>query len=166
MLRPVGGGVSVCQRCLEVTGDKAMEDGMGHEQDQAQRQDRVGMAMKGMVGMPKRDQFVEPLILDLPSGVTEVNDGGGGGFSSGQGGDPGPVLGPDGVRPPFAFTCAYLGGFERANNADRVLPLRPGGEPLDVPPLRGGGALLDGLRSLLTEEGLRIDEQVATENGP
>ena len=55
LLRPVDGGVSVCQRCLEVTGDEAVEDGMGHEQDQPQREDRVGMVMKVMVGMPKRD---------------------------------------------------------------------------------------------------------------
>ena len=53
--------------------------------------------MKVMVAVPGGDQFVEPLVFDLPSGMTEPNDRAGGSFRLGQSGHPGPIVGLDGV---------------------------------------------------------------------
>jgi hypothetical protein len=61
-------------RRLEVAGDEAVENGMGHEQDEPQRQDGVGMMVEIMVGAPGSHQVIEPLVFDLPPGVPEAND--------------------------------------------------------------------------------------------
>ena len=55
------------------------------------------MVMKVMVAVPGADQFIEALIFDLPSGMTEANDRAGGGFLLGQSCYPDPVVGLDGV---------------------------------------------------------------------
>lgn len=70
------------------------------------------MVMKVMVAVPEGDQFVEPLVFDLPSGMTELNDRPRGSFRLGESRHPGPIVGLDGVGPLFAYAFPHMGGLQ------------------------------------------------------
>ena len=72
---PEDDGVILSQLGLEVAGDEAMEDGVGDEENQPDSEDGVGVMVEVVVGVPIVDDLVEPLVFDLPAGVTEANDG-------------------------------------------------------------------------------------------
>ena len=54
---------------------EAMKDRMGGEEHQPQNQDRVGMMMEVVIGVPVGHQFIETLILDLPAIMPERGNG-------------------------------------------------------------------------------------------
>jgi len=109
---PVDDGVVLSKLGPEVAGDEAMEDGVGDEENQPDSYDGVGVMVEGMVGVPGGDDFIESLVFDLPPGVTEANDGGGGDLFLGQRSDPGPIVGLHGVCP---STVAILLCWPRPN---------------------------------------------------
>ena len=71
----IDAGVRPAQLWLEVALVKAVEHGVGHEHDQPENKDGVGMMMEAVTGMPAGDQFVEAFVFDLPTIVSEVEDG-------------------------------------------------------------------------------------------
>ena len=118
---PEDDGAVLSKAGLEVAGDEAMEDGVGDEENEPESYDGVGVMVEGMVGVPGVDDFIESLVFDLPSGVTEANDGGGGDLFWGKRRDPGPVVNPHGGDPPVADTFSHRGGLQRANHTDRMV---------------------------------------------
>src|ERR1035437_4618545 len=63
---------------FEIQHEERVEDIAGKEGDQQEALDGVGIVPVDMVGMPAVDQFVEPMVLDVPPLVTETDDPPGG----------------------------------------------------------------------------------------
>ena len=70
-----------------------MKDVAGEKGDQQETLDGIGVVPVDMVGMPTFDQFVEPMILDIPSLVTETDGPLGGNWLGWKGSNPDPVAG-------------------------------------------------------------------------
>ena len=122
---PEDDGAILSKLGLEVAGDEAMEDGVGDEENQPDSDNGVGVMVEGMVGVPRIDDFIESLVFDLPSGVTEANDGGGGDLFLGQRRDPGPMVDLHGGSPLVGDTFSHRGGFYGANHTDRMVQACP-----------------------------------------
>jgi hypothetical protein len=58
---------------LEIQQEERVKDIAGQEGDQQEAFDGVGIVPVDMVGMPAVDQFVEAMVLDVPSLVTETD---------------------------------------------------------------------------------------------
>ena len=75
LVGPEEDGVRLSKRGLEVAGDEAMENGVGDEENQPDSEDGIGVMVEVVVGVPGVDDLIEPLVFDLPAGVTEADDG-------------------------------------------------------------------------------------------
>src|SRR5712691_8242562 len=91
-----------------------------------------------VVGMPAVDQFVEPLILDIPTLVAEGDGARGGDGWLGKRGDPGPVAGQRLVFP--VELPAHRAGFLGTDDPHRSLHLGPGKQARKIPPQTCAGA--------------------------
>jgi hypothetical protein len=76
-----------------------MKEIAGEEGGQQETLDGVRVVPVDMVGMPALDQFVEPMILDIPSLVAQADTSLGGSELDGKCGHPDPIAG---VRIVFA----------------------------------------------------------------
>ena len=55
-----------------------MEDIAGKKGDQQEALDGIGVVLVDVVGMPAVHEFVEPMVFDVPSLVTEADNAPGG----------------------------------------------------------------------------------------
>ena len=101
----------------------------GHQQEAL---DGVGFMPVDVVGMPAVDQFVEPLILDIPALVAEGDGAPGGNGLLGKRGDPDPVAGQR-----LVFTVelsAHRTRFLRTDDPHRNIHRGPGKQARKIPP--------------------------------
>ena len=71
---PEGLGSAFADFRLEIQREECVKDIAGQEGDQQEALDGVGVVPVDMVGMPAVDQFVEPMVLDVPPLVTETDE--------------------------------------------------------------------------------------------
>ena len=117
---------------FEIEREEGMKEIAGEEGGQQETLDGVRVVPVDMVGMPAFDQFVEPMILDVPSLMTETDGPLGGDGLGRKGSHPDPVAGSGVV---FAIELPFHGiGFERTDDSHRSIDLRPGKQIREVPP--------------------------------
>ena len=73
--REVDRGVTFTLDGLEIASKEAMKDRMRGEECQPQNEDRVGMMMEVVIGVPVGHQFIEALVLDLPAIMPKRGNG-------------------------------------------------------------------------------------------
>src|SRR5208283_3702087 len=78
-LGPEDPGSALADLRLEIQREKGLKEVAGQEGDQQETLDGVGLVLIDVVGMPAVDQFVEPVILDIPSLVAKADTSLGGG---------------------------------------------------------------------------------------
>ena len=86
-------GSALADLRFEIQGEERMKDIAGEEGDQQETLDGVGIVLVDMIGMPALDQFVEPMIFDVPSLMTETDGPLGGDGLERKGSHPDPVAG-------------------------------------------------------------------------
>ena len=107
----------LAQLWLEVALVKTVEHGVGHEHDQPENKDGVGMMMEAVTGMPAGDQFVEAFVFDFPTIVSEVEDGSAIGQGAGHGRGPPPVAVDRSFDPFSGDALAASAGFVGMDHA-------------------------------------------------
>src|ERR1019366_9741195 len=98
----------------------------------------VGFVLVNVVRVPACDQFVEPMILDIPALVAQADGPLGGRRSSRQRGNPAPIAGEY-----LVFTVqlpAHGARFLGANDPYRSVHLGPGKQAGKIPPQTLAGA--------------------------
>jgi hypothetical protein len=95
---PEGLGSVVADLRFEIQREERVKDIAGKEGHQQEALDGVGIVPVDVVGMPAADQFVEPMVFDIPSLVTEADSPLGGDGQERKGGHPDPVAGFKGHR--------------------------------------------------------------------
>ena len=78
---------------FEIQDEERVKDIAGKKGDQQETLDGVGVVPVDMVCMPAVDQFVEPVVLDIPSLVTETDGSLGGDGLKRKRSHPDPVAG-------------------------------------------------------------------------
>ena len=117
---------------FEIEREEGTKEIAGEEGGQQETLDGVRVVPVDMVGMPALDQFVEPMILDIPSLMTETDGPLGGDGLGRKGSHTDPVAGSWVV---FAIELPFHGiGFERTDDSHRSIDLRPGKQIREVPP--------------------------------
>ncbi len=71
----IDGRVSTAYLWLQVALVEAVEHGVGHEHDQPQNENGIGMMVIAMTGMLAGAEFVKAFVFDLPTVVPEMEDG-------------------------------------------------------------------------------------------
>ena len=92
-LGPEDPGSALADLRIEVQRKEGLQDIAGQEGDQQEALYGVGLMFIDVVGMPAVDQFVEPMILDIPSLVAQADTSLGGGELDGKCGHPDPIAG-------------------------------------------------------------------------
>ncbi len=131
-LGPEDPGSALADLRFEIQREEGVKDIAGQEGDQQEALDGVGIVLIDVVGMPAVDQFVEAMILDIPSLVAEADGPFGGDKLDGKRGHPDPVAG---LRIVFAVELPAHGmRFQRTDDSHRSIYLRPGKQVRKVPP--------------------------------
>ena len=89
--RPVDPGSALADLWFEIECEECLKDIEGEEGGQQEALDGIRFVLIDMVGVPGVGQFVEAMILDIPSLVAEGNGAPGGDKMERKRGDPYPV---------------------------------------------------------------------------
>ena len=92
LLGPIQQSTTGAKRGLEIA-QEAVEEGMGHKEDQPESRDGRDVMMEVVVGVPLVTEFIEALVLNAPAFMAEEDDVARGNLGSGQRGDPDPLGG-------------------------------------------------------------------------
>ena len=117
---------------FEIQHEESVKDIAGQEGEQQEALDGVGVVLIDVVGMPAVDQFVEPMILDIPALVAEADGPPGGDEVDRKRSHPDPIAG---LRLVFAVELPAHGmRFQGTNDAHRSIYLWPGMQVRKIPP--------------------------------
>src|SRR5260370_11153246 len=129
---PEGPSPAFADLWFEIERKECLEEIAGQEGEQQEALDGVGVVLVNVVCMPACDQFVEPMILDIPPLVAEADDRLGGHRCRRQRGNPDPI-----ADEYLVFTVqlpAHGARFLGADDPYRSIHLRPGKQAWKIPP--------------------------------
>ena len=135
---PEGPRPALADLRLEIQREERLKDIEGQEGQQQEALNRIGAVHIDVVGMPAINQFVEPVVFDVPALVAEADGAPGGNRLLRKRGDPHPVAGQRfgfAVDLPSDRTC-----FQRTDDSHRNVHLGPGKQAREIPPQAFAGA--------------------------